>query len=82
MAAIRLFLPAGGGGNGPGAPPAGAAERRLEELSQRLANADNARDPEGLRALNAEYAAADTLLCELYDEWERVSQELMSTRGD
>ena len=57
-----------------------AAEQRLAEVSQRLAMPENARNPDSIRSLNADYEEANARLQELYDEWERVSQQLTSSR--
>ncbi|HLA11277.1 MAG TPA: ABC-F family ATP-binding cassette domain-containing protein [Pyrinomonadaceae bacterium] len=58
-----------------------ATEQRLAEISQRLAMPENARNPDSIRSLNADYEEANARLQELYDEWERVSQQLTSSRG-
>jgi len=50
------------------------AERRLNEISQQMGTPEVARDAEKLIALNDEYQLTESLLRNLYDEWDRVSQ--------
>jgi hypothetical protein len=52
----------------------------MEALTTELAAPETARNREGLRALKAEYKDLETRLRELYEEWERVSQELTTAR--
>jgi ATP-binding cassette, subfamily F, member 3 len=50
------------------------AEKRLSEISERMGDAEVARDPSRLHVLNQDYKQTDARLRELYSEWERVAQ--------
>ncbi len=50
-------------------------EQRLNEISQQMGTPEVARDADRLIALNDEYQQTETLLKNLYDEWDRISQE-------
>ena len=52
------------------------AESRLGEISQQMGTPEVARDAERLIALNDEYQQTEALLKNLYDEWDRISEEL------
>ena len=51
------------------------AETRLNEISQQMGTPEVARDADRLIALNDEYQQTEALLQNLYDEWDRVTQE-------
>jgi ATP-binding cassette subfamily F protein 3 len=51
------------------------AEQRLNEISEQMGTPEVARDPDKLIALNDEYQQTENLLRNLYDEWDRVSEE-------
>ena len=51
------------------------AEARLNEISQQMGTPEVARDPDRLIALNDEYQRTEAQLKNLYEEWDRVSQE-------
>jgi ATP-binding cassette, subfamily F, member 3 len=51
------------------------AEARLNDISQQMGTPEVARDADRLIALNDEYQQTEALLKNLYDEWDRVSQE-------
>jgi ATP-binding cassette, subfamily F, member 3 len=51
------------------------AEVRLNEISEQMGTPEVARDADRLIALNDEYQQTEALLKDLYDEWDRVSQE-------
>ena len=51
------------------------AETRLNEISEQMGTPEVARDADRLVALNDEYQQTEALLKNLYDEWDRVSQE-------
>jgi ATP-binding cassette subfamily F protein 3 len=52
------------------------SEKRLEEISARLAVPENTRCANAARELNLEYQEADERLRKLYQEWEQVSEGL------
>ena len=54
------------------------AEQRLNEISQQMGTPEVARDAEKLIALNNDYKQTETLLRDLYDEWERINSETAS----
>jgi ATP-binding cassette subfamily F protein 3 len=56
------------------------AEGRLNEISQQMGTPEVARDAEKLIALNDEYQQTESLLRNLYDEWDRVSQAATAPR--
>ncbi len=51
------------------------AETRLNEISEQMGTPEVARDPERLFALNDEYQQTEARLKNLYEEWDRVSEE-------
>ena len=51
------------------------AEQKLSEISQQMGTPEVARDAGRLIVLNDEYQQTETLLRNLYEEWDRVSQE-------
>jgi ATP-binding cassette, subfamily F, member 3 len=51
------------------------AESRLNEISERMGTPEVARDADRLIALNGEYQQAEALLKDLYEEWDRITQE-------
>ena len=51
------------------------AESRLNEISEQMGTPEVARDAERLIALNDEYQQTETLLKNLYAEWDRVTEE-------
>ncbi|HKR21984.1 MAG TPA: ATP-binding cassette domain-containing protein, partial [Pyrinomonadaceae bacterium] len=51
------------------------AETRLNEISQQMGTPEVARDAARLVALNDEYQQTETRLKNLYEEWDRVSEE-------
>jgi ATP-binding cassette subfamily F protein 3 len=51
------------------------AEQRLNQISQDMGTPEVARDADRLIALNDEYQQTEALLKNLYDEWDRLSQE-------
>lgn len=51
------------------------AEKRLNEISEEMGAPEVARDPDKLIALNTEYQQTENQLRELYEDWERLSQE-------
>ncbi len=51
------------------------AESRLNEISEQMGTPEVARDADRLIALNDEYQQTEVLLKNLYEEWDRVSQE-------
>lgn len=53
-----------------------SAEQRLKEISELMGTPEVARDADRLIALNSEYQQTETLLRSLYEEWDRVSQEM------
>ncbi|HEY6660334.1 MAG TPA: ATP-binding cassette domain-containing protein, partial [Pyrinomonadaceae bacterium] len=57
------------------------AEQRLNEISEQMGTPEVARDADRLIALNGEYQQTEALLRTLYEEWDRVSQELARTSG-
>ena len=56
------------------------AEGRLNDISQQMGTPEIARDAEKLIALNDEYQQTESLLRNLYDEWDRVSQAATAPR--
>ena len=52
------------------------AEQRLNEISQQMGTPEVARDADRLITLNDEYQQTEAELRVLYDEWDRVSQDL------
>jgi hypothetical protein len=52
-----------------------AAEKKLNEVTEQMAQPEVARDPNGLLALTEEYERAESRLRELYEEWERPTKE-------
>lgn len=57
------------------------AEQKLKALSARMSTPEVAREPATLLSLNAEYQQTETVLRALYEEWDRVNQELAETSG-
>ena len=55
------------------------AESRLGEISEQMGTPEVARDAERLIALNDEYQQTESLLKSLYEEWDRLSEELART---
>jgi hypothetical protein len=51
------------------------AETRLNEISQQMGTPEVARDADRSIALNDEYQQTEAQLKNLYEEWDRVSQE-------
>jgi ATP-binding cassette subfamily F protein 3 len=51
------------------------AESRLNEISEQMGTPEVARDADRLIALNGEYQQTETLLKDLYEEWDRITQE-------
>jgi ATP-binding cassette, subfamily F, member 3 len=51
------------------------AEAHLNDISQQMGTREVARDADRLIALNDEYQQTEVLLKNLYDEWDRVSEE-------
>jgi ATP-binding cassette subfamily F protein 3 len=51
------------------------AESRLNEISQQMGTSEVARDASRLISLNDEYQKTEALLKNLYEEWDRVSEE-------
>jgi ATP-binding cassette subfamily F protein 3 len=51
------------------------AESRLNEISQQMGTSEVARDASRLISLNDEYKKTEALLKNLYEEWDRVSEE-------
>jgi ATP-binding cassette, subfamily F, member 3 len=51
------------------------AESRLNEISTQMGTPEVARDADRLIALNGEYQQTEALLKNLYEEWDRVTQE-------
>ena len=49
------------------------AEQRLNEISEQMGTPEVARDAEKLIRLTSEYQQTETLLRNLYEEWDRVS---------
>jgi protein subunit release factor A len=52
------------------------AESRLNEISEQMGTPEVARDAERLISLNDEYQQTEALLKNLYEEWDRISEEL------
>src|SRR5215211_5908271 len=50
------------------------AEQRLNEISELMGTPEDARDPDKLIALNNKYQETESLLRNLYEEWDRVSE--------
>jgi len=50
-------------------------EKQLAELSEQIAQPENARDPVRLKTLTEDYQATESLLRKLYGEWEQVAAE-------
>jgi ATP-binding cassette, subfamily F, member 3 len=55
------------------------AEKRLEVLSAEMGTPEVARDATRLVLLSGEYQQTETALAELYEEWDRISQNLTSS---
>jgi ATP-binding cassette subfamily F protein 3 len=55
-----------------------AAEKKLSDVTERMAHPEVARDPSRLLALTDEYRQTESRLRELYEEWERPSTETAS----
>ncbi|HET6972498.1 MAG TPA: ABC-F family ATP-binding cassette domain-containing protein [Pyrinomonadaceae bacterium] len=51
------------------------AEQRLNEISEQMGTPEVARDPDKLIALNNEYHQTENLLRNLYEEWDRVTEQ-------
>lgn len=51
------------------------AESRLNEISEQMGTPEVARDADRLIALNDEYQQTEALLKNLYEEWDRITQE-------
>jgi predicted nucleic acid-binding Zn-ribbon protein len=51
------------------------AEQRLNDISQQMGTPEVARDPTRLISLNEEYQRTEASLRNLYEEWDRVSEE-------
>ena len=52
------------------------AESRLGEISEQMGTPEVARDAERLISLHDEYQQTEALLKKLYEEWDRISEEL------
>ena len=57
------------------------AESRLNEISKQMGTPEIARDADRLIALNDEYQQTEAMLKNLYEEWERVTQEPAPASG-
>ncbi len=53
-----------------------AAEKRKTEIEAELADPGTYHDPEKAKSVNAEYKAVTTRLAYLYDEWEKLMEEM------
>jgi len=53
----------------------GAAEKRLEEISEQMGLPEVARDAQQLIKLDEEYRGVESRLKVLYEEWERAAAQ-------
>jgi ATP-binding cassette subfamily F protein 3 len=55
-----------------------AAEKELQDISERMGRSEVARDPQQLHVLNRDYERTDARLRQLYLEWELITAETTS----